>query len=292
MNREDEIIQRFLPEDPTGLKVWRNQENRFVVATLHYTADPAKRDPKWREMAKMGMPISEWNREYELSWETFEGKPVYGADFREAIHVMAEDRRPDVGIPILRGWDWGLTPACAIGQAVGRRLFLLDEMCETRMGAERFIPKVIEYCNREFPGFSFFDFIDPAGFAESQTDETSCVDIMRRFRLRPTSGDMTYEKRLGAVLRLLTTLEDGVPLLQISPRCKMSIEGFNGAYHYPDTSRKGVVARLDRPVKNEASHIQDGIQYLASKAFSRIVTQPTVSRRVAIPNYAFSRDRR
>jgi len=71
-----------------GVEVWRNPKNRFVVCDLHYTADPAKRGEAWRTAIKESMPIRDFLMEYERSWQTFEGKPVY-ADFNRSIHVKA-----------------------------------------------------------------------------------------------------------------------------------------------------------------------------------------------------------
>lgn len=288
----DFTIRDILPDDPTGLKIWKNVRNKFVIVDLHYSANPELRDPKVVEAARAGMPQEEWNREYEKSWETFEGKPVYGADFRESLHVLPEDREADSDLPLMRGWDFGLTPACVIAQKIGRRLYILDEVYAESMGASRFVPAVLEFCNLNFPGHSYFDFVDPAGFNRSESEEKSCVDVMRRpHGLSPVAGELTYEKRLGSVISLLTTMENGRPLFQMNPRCKRLSEGFRGAYHYPDMSKRGVVARMDRPVKNEASHIHDALQYLCSKASSRIVTQPSRSVKIPRVNYSFSSSR-
>lgn len=278
----------LLPEDPTGIKVWRNRNNKFVIASLHYTADPSKRDPRWREEAKKGMPQGEWDREYELSWDTHAGQPVYGADFNESLHVYLDDVGPEPGLPILRGWDFGLTPACIIGQLEGRRLTILAEVVETSMGAARFVPQVIDFCGTRLAGFDFFDFVDPSGFSRSESEETSCVDIMRTYGIGAVAGELTYEKRLGAVIELLTTLDGGRPCLMVNPSCKVLIGGFKGGYQYPEPASARSVIRMDRPLKNEFSHPHDALQYLASKI--KVVgkmARPSRSRRIARPDYTF-----
>ena len=70
-----------------GIEIWKNPGNKFCVFQIHYTANPAKRDPKYKDNAKSGMPISKYNQEYEISWESYEGKPVY-RDWNKAIHGL------------------------------------------------------------------------------------------------------------------------------------------------------------------------------------------------------------
>lgn len=248
-----------------GLRIWKNPGNGFTICELHYRADPAKRSDLWRQDARRGMPHMEWEREYELSWHTHAGLPVYGDDFQPSVHISSVPIKAEIGLPLLRGWDFGLTPACIIGQLVGRRLHLLAEVIGENLGATRFVPQVMEACAAAFPGFTSFDFVDPAGFNRSESEETSCVDIMARHGLRPIAGEMTYEKRLGAVVEFLTTFDRGKPLLLVDPSCRVLIEGFRGGYQYPEPSSKRSVIRMDRPLKNSFSHPHDALQYLATR---------------------------
>ena len=288
-------VKTFLPEDPTGIRSWRNRENGFAIIELHYTADAMKRDPKWAAEAMKGMPQSEWEREYELSWDTHAGKPVYGKDFRSPSHVYLSDQEPEVGLPLLRGWDFGMTPACIIGQFVGRRLMIIDEVIGNNIGAVRFVPEVIDYCNLHYGEFEYYDFVDPAGFsAGKESEETTCVDVMRRRPncLAPVAGDVTYEKRLGAVIELLTRLDGGRPCLMLNPRCKILIAGFRGGYQYPEKISPRSVQRMDRPLKNAFSHPHDALQYLATRVKTiRALAGYGRSKPISRHNYTFSGNR-
>src|SRR5436853_216061 len=84
----------------------------MVVAQLHFTADPAKRDPAWKEQAKAGMPDRGWAREYELSFDA----PAGDAVFPEWTAAHIRPIRPLTDTRILRGWDFGGT-APAVGFA-------------------------------------------------------------------------------------------------------------------------------------------------------------------------------
>lgn len=42
-----------------GLTIKRNRKNKFVVVSLLYTADPAKRTREWEEEARAGLTEAE-----------------------------------------------------------------------------------------------------------------------------------------------------------------------------------------------------------------------------------------
>ena len=91
----------------TGVRVWKNKKNRFLVLEIHYTADPTKRDPSYKESIKNSMPLPKYLREYELEWDTYSGQPVY-PEFNQAVHVVHEAPVPSFGLPMLIAWDFGL----------------------------------------------------------------------------------------------------------------------------------------------------------------------------------------
>lgn len=90
-----------------GVEVWRNARNGFVVFQLHFTANPDKRDPDYITAVRGAMPRAQFEQEYNLQWDSFSGLPVY-QDFDDARHVAKEKPEPETGLPLLRGWDFGL----------------------------------------------------------------------------------------------------------------------------------------------------------------------------------------
>jgi hypothetical protein len=89
-----------LPEilhEQTGLKIKRNDHNGFVVCSLHFTADPAKRDEWWAREAAAGMPPSEFEREYNLKYIVASGERVFPefTDFNARIVVPQLDGERD-----------------------------------------------------------------------------------------------------------------------------------------------------------------------------------------------------
>ena len=136
-----------------GLRVWTNPKNGFTVFECHYTADPIKRTPEWKAKNKAGMPTRDWNTEYEITWESWAGLPIF-PDWNSQLHISKELLVPHAGLPILRGWDFGLTPACIICQLVEDVLWVLKEYVEFNMGALRFSAKVTQQCRVNFARWS------------------------------------------------------------------------------------------------------------------------------------------
>lgn len=287
MADEKKQLNRFPLE---GVEVWRNPKNKFVVFQLHYTANPRKTDPNYRESVKSGMPIAQYLQEYELQWESFAGKPVY-QDFQERIHGSKDAILPELGLPLLRGWDFGLTPACVIAQLVEGQLRILREFTAINMGIERFAATVIPELRTLYPNWrdqkkDWIDFIDPAGFQRKDTDETTCAQILVGQGLAPRPGPVAFEARRKAVEGLLTGITKKGPNFIIDlAECPVLVRGFRGGYRYPEKSFEIEPSKW-RPIKDEHSHPHDALQYIAAgvKTLARTKTlnvpTPTYSRRV------------
>jgi len=275
-----------------GVEVWKNPKNRFVVVDLHYTANPEKRSDAWREAVRTSMPARDFAMEYERSWQTFEGKPVYG-DWNSRIHARRH-LRPEPGIPLLLGWDFGLTPACVITQLVGRRLRILREIIENG-SISKLAPVVWNLLLTEYlPWFhgdnKVQNWIDPAGFQKAQTDERTCSEIMRQAgftNIRP--GPVNWEPRRKAVEDFLTkTFGEGPGFEVDKDLCPVLIEGFNGGYRYPDKAVDIEPVNI-RPIKNKYSHPHDGLQYVAAGAAS-LIKQYGIKIPNVVPHYGFQGD--
>lgn len=281
-------FKRYYPM--TGVEIWENPSNQFTVVQLHYTADPAKRDPEWKKRAKAGMPIRKWNQEYELQWESWSGLPVYG-DWDEAFHTTEEQIEPWVGLPLLRGWDFGLTPSCIVGQMQEDQLVILREFTAHNMGVDRFSKRVLEQLAILYPRHSvssnYLDFVDPSGFFRgNDKDATATVQVLADQGLTPIGGTNEWVTRRESVEFFLTTrTAKGSRLLVCKPNCKTLVQGFNGGYQYPETANEKEPLKL-RPIKNAYSHPHDALQYLCSGVKSN-----TRERFIDIPNPTFAFNR-
>lgn len=272
-----------------GVEIWKNPKNKFVVVDLHYTADPRKRGDVWRETVRNSMPVRDFLMEYERSWQTFEGKPVY-QDFNKSLHVSLSCVKPEPGIPLLFGWDFGLTPACLIAQLVGRRLLILAEFIEDNGSISKLAPIVWNHLQMNYLPWmhgedKILSYIDPAGFQKAQTDERTCADVMREVGFKKIlPGPVGWEQRRKAVEDYLTkTYGEGPGIIMGEAECPVLIEGFGGGYRYPEKAIEIEPSQI-RPLKNKYSHPHDALQYLCAGATQ---LQKQYGFKLQTPDYGF-----
>lgn len=286
----DEIINNNTILYPMkGLELWENKKNRFTILQLHYTADPEKRSPEFKETIRASMPIRQYQMEYELNWESWEGLPVY-PDWDIIRHGSKEPIKPVLGLPLLRGWDFGLTPACVVAQLQGSNLIILKEFTAINMGAERFSEIVLKECDKEYPAWpdrkkQWRDFIDPSGAFRKDTDEGTCAKILDEKGLQCIPGAIAWEERRTSVEHFLTKFtKEGPCFTVILGECPMLTRGFNGGYRYPEKAIEIEPAKI-RPIKNEYSHVHDALQMITCRITHM---KHSIGRRVPLPDYGNS----
>ena len=198
-----------------------------------------------------------------------EGESVY-PEFMSTFHVVDEHLKLDKYLPIVRGFDFGLTPACVWTQLqADGTWYVFDELQEFNMGADRFADKVVMQSNVKYPEFRgrFVDFADPAGWQKAQTDERTCVQFFNQKGIFPNRGEVAFTARREAVAGYLNRVEKGKPAFKLNKaNCPILYDGFTGGYHYA-TNKDGIVI-TEKPVKNEYSHIHDALQYAGSMILS------------------------
>lgn len=249
-----------------GLNIRRNPKNGFMVAELDYFCDPLKRDPAWIKAERARVSPKQWAVEYERSWESWAGRPVYDKVFFPHLHVLKARREADPDYPLFLGYDFGGNQSIAICQIVGPRLYVVDELPNYGLNTETVMPKVIAFIGSQYESkFHEIDIVDPSSMWDSTRGrvEGAPAAVMREFGRTPIPAKTNDpKKRIGAVIKLLQTLgEDGLPNLVLNPNCTMLIKGFTGGYQYPDRVTQS--RKLDQPVKNLFSHIHDALQYVA-----------------------------
>jgi hypothetical protein len=194
---------------------------------------------------------------------TMSGKPVY-PEWKEDFHLAKEPLQAIMGLPLILGWDFGLTPACAIFQMTPKgQLLMLREYASDGMGIRQFSTEVVRPALlNEFPRHRYESVGDPAGTQRAQTDEKTCMQELLECGI-PTEPAPTNEfvARREAVAFWLTRAVAGQPSFLVDPSCKMTRKGFNGGYHYERVNATGSTRYKDRPSKNKFSHIHDAIQY-------------------------------
>lgn len=198
-----------------------------------------------------------------------DGKVVY-PEWADSTHVAPEPLKPIDGLPIHIGLDFGLTPAAIVGQKTARGQWrIIDEFLAEDMGLVRFSELLAERIDRQYGHFGdsmFKAWGDPAGAARAQTDERTCLEIVRKHARLDCSSAPTNEftVRREAVAGTLNRMVDGKPGFLLSPTCKVLRKGFAGGYHYKRVKVTGDDRYHDKPDKNAFSHPHDALQYLLS----------------------------
>lgn len=192
-----------------------------------------------------------------------DGKPVY-PEWNEDLHVKRVN--PITKVPLILGFDFGLTPAVVIGQVTPRgQLLILDELVSSDMGIQQFARDVVRpHLAMKYPGFSFQAVGDPAGMGRADTDEKTCfMELAEQGIPCVPASSNTMTARREAVAKYLTKMIDGQPGLLCDPKADTIRRGFNGRYRYKRVQVSGDERYRDVPDKNEYSHPHDALQYLA-----------------------------
>ena len=201
-----------------------------------------------------------------------DGKPVYD-EYSDTLHRRDVDPVP--GRPIIRSYDFGLTPACCFSQLLpDGRWLVFDEMTSTSMGFDQFSDDVLEHCRRSFKGdVQFEDYADPAGNQRAQTDKRTCFEIAatKGIDMQPSEQDPTL--RMESVRKPLRTLTGGEPQFILHPRCKSIRKGFLGGYNMRRIQVAGPERYASRPDKGPLSHIMNALEYAAAALFAPALTR-------------------
>lgn len=208
----------------------------------------------------------EWIKVYVLGQygTVYDGKPIY-PEYNDGLHCAKEDLEIIRGLPLMLGFDFGRTPACAIFQlSTTGQLRVVDEVVSEDMGVRNFIRNLLKpKLHNEYSGMSLRIWGDPAGTQGSQSTEDTCYSIMAEEGLpgEPANTQDPVARR-EAVAKMLTSFDaDGSPGFIMSPRCKQLRKGFNGAFMYERVQIVGEIRYKDKPKKNIFSHIHEALQY-------------------------------
>ena len=253
------FYRMFEEKRPKGWSIFRQPSGRSEEA------ENLENLPKGYYDRLMAGKDDEWVRVFVDGQYGFitEGRPVY-PEFRDELHISKYKLEPLEGDTIYIGIDFGLTPAAVFGQRdiLGRWRWI-HELVTEDMGAVRFSELLIAEMQRHFPDYEFQVYGDPAGEQRSQVDERTPFQILRakELNVRPApSNDFTLRRE--SVAQSMSRLIDGVPGLQISPKCTMLRKGMGGGYNYKRVQVSGDDRFHDKPDKNKYSHVCEAAQYM------------------------------
>ena len=294
-------LQTTLPPPPRSrLLGKRHTKDGWCITRIHYEDVP---DYDYQS-ASQGLSEEAKRQELEIDWTASKGKRVY-PEFSPKLHRSHEDLQFDPIRPLYCGWDFGGTPAFVVSQlnVFGQWLVFpsLSPLEDVTVGIYDFGQLVSDHLQRNYASPHGLDrkrlkvihFGDPAGamrppkIGQRPRESQSAFEILQRglvlplgldedgesvqerrpglgFKIRPGAVNLTA--RLEAVrARLRMTLRDGLPAMVVDHRSTCLLDGFGGAYCYPQYA-DGTYGR--DPRKNWYSHTHDALQYVATRLFS------------------------
>ena len=269
-----------------GVEV-RDTASGIHVIRLHYTADPAKRTDAWREREQIGVSLEDWRQEFEIDWMAGGGGIKIFNGFRENFHVSTASVQVDatMGGTFVRGWDFGNTPVAVIcWQSPNTQLYVLDcvatwdGLTAVKSGnIAELAPQVINYCNINWPGVKWIDYVDPSGSTKAPTDGKSCIQLMGDAGIEDVRpGPMLFQDRSRAMIDILERNVGGEPKLVINVDCEIIKQAFRGGYRWREMGKNS--GRISENVlKNAWSHPMDALQYVVGGLF-----MPKSQRAVAV----------
>lgn len=268
LQREGHLPLTMKPEDyvqifkqPGGLSANAENISNLQGGKLYYARIAAGKSKEWVKVYVDG--------EYGF---VVDGKAVYD-NYNDAVHCKAVE--PIEGLPVYRGWDFGLTPACVFSQELpDGRWLIFDEMISESMGIDRFSDAVLEHCGRAFRGdVRFIDDGDPAGQQRVQTDERTCFEILQAKGVMIEPSEVSITKRLESVRLPMGRMHPDGAIFVLHPRCKTLRKGFMGGYCYRRMQVSGE-RYTEAPDKNAFSHPHDALQYTACRLFGGMLVSP------------------
>jgi hypothetical protein len=245
----------------TGVDSWDTKDGVHVLQ-IHYTADPKKRSEEWIADAKTATTEQDWAMEFEIDWTTTRGLPWY-PEFSPALHVSKGPLNYMQGKPIIAGQDYGLTPATVYVQVTpkGQIVVLHPELQSWDSGILKHGQLMKHVAQTTFLNSRITYYGDPAGNQRTQTDERTCVEVLRaEYGINMINGPVVFNQRDIPIRKALSTLIDGKPQLLIDHRNTWLIEALKGGY-----CRKQINdVVLDELEDNKYTHIVDALGYAIS----------------------------
>lgn len=196
------------------------------------------------------------------------GRAVH-PNYNDTLHFSGKKLEYQPMIELGLGFDFGLTPACAIVQLNARgKLMLLDEVYAIHMDLRDFLTSVlIPYLDINYDGWrlNYYSAHDPAGGQGSQTDGKSCEDIMRECGIRSykAADNNAPTLRRDSLSFFLSRMVGGEPAFSVSNKVQLAREGLMGHYQYDRIQAGGEARFHEKPLKNIYSHICEGLEYIA-----------------------------
>jgi hypothetical protein len=202
------------------------------------------------------------------------GRAVFGAIFHEKTehgfpwHVQ-DELTPVYGAPLIIGQDFGRDPCCVLMQVDNTgRLNVLEEVISRHMGLEKHIDTALRplLMTKRYLGLPVIIVGDPSGVARNNLFEITSFEFLKQrgfFAVPASTNDI--DPRLRAVEGwLLGARGTGPAMVFDRQRCPTLILAMKSGYRFENVKSGNPTMKGETkatPLKNEYSHVIDGLQY-------------------------------
>ena len=251
---------------PGGVYADGKSPDGRVIWKVNHEAENAENLPESYYERGMQAKHDDWiavmlSNEYGF---VIDGKPVH-PEYRDSVHCRPEPIPYEKGYPIVLGFDFGRTPACALLQYIeaAGRWQQIDEFVTQDMSAALFAPEVKRYIDRKYPGADVEGWGDPAGDSAGQTVETTPIRILiaNGIPYRPCHSNQPTLRRAALANPLTRICMDGQPGFILGSNCKMTRKGLMGGFCYRRMKLAGSERYTEEPDKNIYSHPVEALEY-------------------------------
>lgn len=251
----------------TGLKIRRNENNQFVVVTLHYTADPERRSEEWKKEAMAGMPEARWMQEQEIDYGAMFGTKVFPQiSTHRANIVVPRDMQPTFSksTPMWGGFDFGIRNPSSfhVYTWYEQRLYAIWELYKPCENLDEFCHDLKSCPYWEQIKYVFADphIWDQRAFNSKGTGSQSIGDQFRQHGIRklvPSSND--EEAWLTLMNQYWGNPED--PIFRIFSTCPQMIQEFETAAYPKMTDRQMLGKNFKEKMADVNNHAMDDCKY-------------------------------
>jgi hypothetical protein len=255
----------ILIHEQPGLKICKNKGNGFVICTLHYSANPSKRDPRWITEAKGGLSPAKWAREYEIEYFATMGEKVFPefTNHRDLFVIKPPYPEVPVTIPCWGGFDYGTRNPSSfhVYTIIGDIIYSIWELFDPCKNLPDFASRMLA-C----PYWGQIKYIstDPKLWAkDQQTREGSLTSIQQLFwdngvrkMIRGIQDDQAFIARMHQLLK-----DPENPGFQVWDHCVNQIRELSTAMYVSMSEKQLLSKSYNEAIEDKDNHSLDDLKY-------------------------------
>lgn len=261
----------YIPQDAeilhqaTGLDIWRNLHNTFIIARVHHTADPGKRSPEWKRVASAGMTPGLAAREYDIDYSAVQGSKVFPEITERRSAIVVPPLGDLEGLRCWGGLDYGTRNAASfhVYTILDEVIYSVWELYEPCQNIAEWVGKVLA-C----PYWSLVRYVaaDPSLWIPNQQQAAGppvgVATLLQAAGLRNLVKGRANPGAEGAWIAMMRShWGASETTFRISELCPNQIREFETAIFVPQSERQLLTSVYQETIANRNNHSLDDCKY-------------------------------